>query len=117
MSLFFVHLFAVCVCVCVCVSSLPDNRYFISQVATTIIAIEDKSLEMYSGDYKYYMDNRPEIKEKVQSRFVSGDGRKMGNARVVEVVEEKEKKKKNFGGGGGPSGKKDKGVKNAKRMK
>lgn len=86
-------------------------------MATTIIAIEDKSLEMYSGDYKYYMDNRPEVKEKVQSRFVSGDGRKLGNAVVIEPAEDKDKKKKNFGGGGGPSGKKDKGVKNAKRMK
>jgi ATP-binding cassette subfamily F protein 3 len=85
-------------------------------VATTIVAIEDKGLEMYSGDYKYYMDNRPEVKEKVQNRFVAGDARKLGNAVVVEVADEKEKKKKNFGGGGGPSGKKDKGVKNAKRM-
>ena len=86
-------------------------------MATTIIAIEDKSLEMYSGDYKYYMDTRPEVKEKVQSRFVSGDGRKLGNAVVIEPAEDKDKKKKNFGGGAGPSGKKDKGVKNAKRMK
>ena len=31
---------------------ISHDRYFISQVATTICAIEDKGLEMYSGDYR-----------------------------------------------------------------
>lgn len=30
----------------------PERRYFISQVATTICAVEEKGLEVYSGDYK-----------------------------------------------------------------
>lgn len=92
-------------------------RYFISQVATTICALEDKKLELYSGDYKFYMDNKPDVAEKVAARYVSGDDRKIQNAKVVEVQAEEDKRKKKFGGGGGPSGKKEKGVKNAKRMK
>ena len=104
---------------------ISHDRYFISQVATTICALENKQLELYSGDYKvrchaqvicikprwqelihsidqwaigvfrnariqyhvcvsltfswhpskYYMDNKPEIAEKVQRRFVKGDAK------------------------------------------
>jgi len=96
---------------------ISHDRYFISQVATTIIAVEDKALEMYSGDYKYYLANRPELAEQVEARFIAGDSREIGSAKVVEVqAEDKGSRKKSFGGGGGPSGNKDKGVKNAKRM-
>jgi len=98
---------------------ISHDRYFISQVATTIVAVEDKELELYSGDYKYYMENRPEVAEAVEARYVAGDGRKIGNAKVVEAMEvddAKSKRKKSFGGGGGPSGNKSKGVKNAKRQ-
>ena len=71
----------------------------------------------YSGDYKYYMDNKPEVAEQVKGRFVKGDARAIGNAKVVDQKEiEDAKRKKKFGGGGGPSGNKNKGVKNAKRM-
>jgi hypothetical protein len=63
------------------------------------------------------MENRPEVREKVTARFVRGDSREIGNAKVVEpVVIDIDKKKKNFGGGGGPSGNLNKGIKNAKRM-
>ena len=96
---------------------ISHDRYFISQVATTICALEDKQLELYSGDYKYYMDNKPEVAEQVKGRFVKGDARAIGNAKVVDQKEiEDAKRKKKFGGGGGPSGNKNKGIKNAKRM-
>jgi ATP-binding cassette subfamily F protein 3 len=76
-----------------------DHRYFISQVATTICAIEDKALALYSGDYRYYIDNRPEVLEKVVARFVSGDSREIGSAKVVEPLEtDTGSRKKNFGG-------------------
>jgi ATPase subunit of ABC transporter with duplicated ATPase domains len=39
-------------------SSLP-RRYFVSQVATTVVAVEDKGLAVYSGDYKFYLVRRP----------------------------------------------------------
>ena len=86
---------------------ISHDRYFISQVATTICALEDKRLELYSGDYKYYMDNKPEVAEKVEARFVKGDAREISRATVVDfkAIEEMSKKKKKFGGGGGPSGK------------
>jgi len=65
------------------------------------------------------MENRPEVAEKVEARFVRGDKRAIGNAKVVDAaVDDKGAgRKKNFGGGGGPSGDKTKGLKNAKRMK
>ena len=34
---------------------ISHDRYFISKVATTIVAIEDKKLVKYGGDYKFYM--------------------------------------------------------------
>ena len=93
---------------------ISHDRYFISQVATTIVAIEDKKLEMYSGDYRYYLEQKEEVASKVQARLVSGDARAIANAKVADNPNEEKSKK--FGGGGGPSGNKNKGVKNAKRM-
>merc|ERR1712125_308806 len=33
---------------------VSHDRYFISRVATTIVAVEDKKLVKYQGDYKFY---------------------------------------------------------------
>ncbi|GMH61791.1 hypothetical protein TL16_g03337, partial [Triparma laevis f. inornata] len=88
---------------------ISHDRYFISRIATTICAIEEKEICMYPGDYRFYMEKNERVKEKVEGRYVGG--KKIGNAAVV-VVEEK----KNFGGkAAGVSGRLDKGVKNAKR--
>jgi len=74
---------------------ISHDRYFISKVATTIVAIEEKKLVKYGGDYKFYMDKR-----------------------VIDL-EEMKKPKKNFGGAKTANlvTRKDKGVKNAKRNK
>ncbi|GMH81843.1 hypothetical protein TrST_g8348 [Triparma strigata] len=91
---------------------ISHDRYFISRIATTICAIEDKTVTMYPGDYKFYMEKNSRVKEKVEGRYVSGV-KKIENAVVVEKEE-----KKNFGGkAAGVSGRLDKGIKNAKRMK
>mmetsp|Transcript_39094 Transcript_39094/g.67606 ORF Transcript_39094/g.67606 Transcript_39094/m.67606 type:complete len:766 (-) Transcript_39094:128-2425(-) len=99
---------------------VSHDRYFISQVANTICDIVDKDLEIYPGDYRFYMEKNREMKEKIESRYVDGvDGiKQMKKVEVfLEEVDDKvAKKKKNFGGKGGPSGNKNKGVKNAKRM-
>ena len=95
---------------------VSHDRYFISKVATTIVAIEDKELVKYSGDYKYYMEQSKHVKEKVEARYVAGVSR-IGSAPVVDL-EELEKPKRNFGGAKTAHmvTRKDKGVKNAKRM-
>ena len=92
---------------------VSHDRYFISQVATKIVAVEDKKLVEYFGDYKYYMEKNAEIGKKVESRYVNGlEG--IQNVKTIDF--ELLKEKKNFGGRGGPSGNKTKGIKNAKRM-
>jgi len=92
---------------------ISHDRFFISKVATTIAAIEEKKIVIYSGDYRYYMEKNAEIKNKVESRYIGGGGRI--TKAVVPVLEEA---KKSFGGKApGVSGRLDKGVKNAKRMK
>jgi ATP-binding cassette subfamily F protein 3 len=95
---------------------VSHDRYFISKAATTIVAIEDKQLVKYPGDYKYYMEKSSEMKKKIESRYVSGVAR-IGSAPVVDI-EELTKPKRNFGGNknAGMVTRKDKGVKNAKRM-
>lgn len=95
---------------------VSHDRYFISKVATTIVAIEDKKLVKYLGDYKSYMENSKHIKEKVEARYVQGVSG-IGAAPIINV-EELEKPKKNFGGAKNANmvSRKDKGVKNAKRM-
>jgi ATP-binding cassette subfamily F protein 3 len=95
---------------------VSHDRYFISQVANTICAIEDRELKRYEGDYKYYLDNSNELLDKVEARYVEGV-QGIQSAKTVDLEEVVvEKKKKNFGGKGGPSGRSDKGIKNAKRM-
>jgi len=95
---------------------ISHDRFFISKVATTIIAIEDKKLVKYGGDYKFYMDKSKKVKEKIEARYVTGLDR-IGNAPVINLEELQQPKKKNFGGAKNAHlvTRKDKGVKNAKR--
>lgn len=96
---------------------ISHDRYFISRVATTIVAIEDKKLVKYQGDYKFYMDRAKDIKEKVEARQVKGVDR-IGNAPVIDLdALLGESKKKNFGGAATANlvTRKNKGIKNAKR--
>lgn len=95
---------------------ISHDRFFISRIATTIVAIEDKKLIKYSGDYKFYMDKSTKVKEKIEARYVAGN--RIEKAIVVDFEEQSVKKKsKNFGGSKTASmvTRKNKGVKNAKR--
>ena len=96
---------------------VSHDRYFISKVATTIVAIEDRKLVKYQGDYKFYMERSQKIKEKIEARYVRGVER-IESAPVIEL-EELTKPKRNFGGAktAGMVSRPDKGVKNAKRAR
>lgn len=97
---------------------VSHDRYFISKAATTIVAIEDKDLVKYQGDYKFYMDKSKHMKEKIESRYVKGTKR-IESAPIISLEElEAPAKKKSFGGAKTANlvSRKDKGVKNAKRM-
>lgn len=97
----------------VCVT---HDRYFISQVANTIFTLEDGKLERFDGDYASYLESREDLAQKVEDRYIQGD-RTIQHARFVDL-DATQKVKKNFGGKkAGVSGRKDKGVKNAKRSK
>jgi len=96
---------------------VSHDRYFVSKVARTIVAVEDKKLVKYQGDYKFFMDQSDNIKQKVEARAVKGVER-IGSAPVIDL-DEIIKTKTKFGGNknAGLVKKKDKGVKNAKRNK
>ena len=99
---------------------VSHDRYFISQTANTILALEDGKLEVYDGDYKSYMErNQENVAAKVEARYIPGLStiKKAPKFEIATVETVVQKKKKNFGGKGGPSGDKTKGIKNAKRMK
>ena len=96
---------------------ISHDRYFISKVATTIVAIEDKKLVKYEGDYKFYMDKSKDFKKKVEARYFAG-GARIGSAPVIDLEElQLPEKKKNFGGAKTANmvTRKNKGIKNAKR--
>jgi ATPase subunit of ABC transporter with duplicated ATPase domains len=95
---------------------ISHDRYFISRVATTIVAIEDKKLTKYQGDYKFYMDKSKYIKAKVEARRVKGVD-SIGNAPVIDLEALIPEKKKSFGGSKNANmvSRKNKGIKNAKR--
>jgi ATP-binding cassette, subfamily F, member 3 len=97
---------------------VSHDRYFISKVATTIVAIEDKQLVKYAGDFRFYMERSEKMKERIEARYVSGVER-IQSAPIIDLREvEEPNKKKSFGGAATASlvSRKDKGVKNAKRM-
>jgi ATP-binding cassette, subfamily F, member 3 len=97
---------------------VSHDRFFISQVATTIVAIENKKLVRYDCDYKTYMEKSEDFKEKIESRYIPGVSR-IDSAPIIRLEElEAPLKKKNFGGAktAGLVTRKNKGVKNAKRM-
>jgi len=94
------------------------DRFFVSQTATTILALEEGELVVYDGDYRSYMEKNGHIQEKVEGRYIDGLKTIQSAPRIeLDPGDEmkKQKKKKNFGGKGGPSGNKNKGIKNAKR--
>lgn len=97
---------------------VSHDRFFISQTANTILALEDGELVVYDGDYRTYMEQNSQTKEKVEGRYIEGLPTIQSAKRLEQPREsdEKVKKKKNFGGKGGPSGNKMKGIKNAKRQ-
>lgn len=82
-------------------------------MATTICNFEDNNLVRYDGDYRYFLERNGNLLEKVESRYVTGVAG-IQKAKRIDLGE-MSKSKKSFGGKGGPSGRKDKGVKNAKR--
>jgi len=94
---------------------VSHDRFFISRVATTIVAIEAKKITKYAGDYKFYLEKSKALKEKIEGRYVPGV-QKIHAAPVVDL-EELLVPKKNFGGAktAGLVTRKDKGIKNAKR--
>jgi len=96
---------------------VSHDRYFISRVATTIVAVENKKLVKYQGDYKFYMDKSKALKEKLDARSVKGVDR-IGSAPLVDIEElQRVAKKKSFGGAkmANQVTRKNKGIKNAKR--
>ena len=97
---------------------VSHDRYFVSQTANTILALEDGELVVYDGDYRSYMERNDAVGEKVEARYIPGLT-KIKSAPKIELqpaeTQAKQKKKKNFGGRGA-SGNKNKGVKNAKRQ-
>jgi len=97
---------------------VSHDRYFVSQTANTILALEEGKLIVYDGDYRSYMEqNEERVQSKVEARYIPGLTRIKSAPKIEVVVQEVvQKKKKNFGGKGGPSGNKMKGVKNAKRQ-
>ena len=104
---------------------VSHDRYFISKVATSIVAIEEKKLVKYQGDYKFYMEKSEQVRKKVEARYVNGVER-IESAPIVDNMDgngsgggtNPMRRKKNFGGSKDANmvTRKNKGIKNAKRL-
>ena len=89
------------------------ERDFVRQ--STLLTHDHRPPASLPPPSRYYMEKNEEMKEKIEGRYVDG----VGGIRAAPKLEEgpERKDKKNFGGkAAGISGRKDKGVKNAKRM-
>ena len=93
---------------------VSHDRYFMSQAVNTIFEFGDKTMVRHDCDYLDYMQGSEGLRERVEKRYVEGDGYRITAAPEVKV-EKKEKSKKNFGGSGVTGGNLYKGIKNAKR--
>merc|ERR1711871_728627 len=93
---------------------VSHDRYFMSQAVNTIFEFGDKTMVRHDCDYLDYMQGSEGLRERVEKRYVEGDGYRITAAPEVQV-ERKEKSKKNFGGSGVTGGNLYKGIKNAKR--
>jgi ATP-binding cassette, subfamily F, member 3 len=92
---------------------VSHDRYFISQVANTILYIEDQELKLHDGDYRSYMEKNKSIKEAVENRYLDVEGAaSIKSAPRINIEDtfdvggksKKKGKSKSFGGRGGPSG-------------
>ncbi len=99
---------------------VSHDRYLLSKVAQQIVAVENKELVLYDGDYKSYMEKDKELCDRLKARFIPGVAEiksvpKVQIDELPEATNKYAKKKKNFGGSGVKSGR----VKemNAKRWK
>ena len=104
---------------------VSHDRYFVSQVADTICALEDGKVVRYDGDYRMYMERDETLREKLESRYVAGSTgiQRRAAAAATAMAEDAEgaqqdaKRKKSFGGKlAGVGADKSKGIKNAKRQ-
>jgi len=89
---------------------VSHDRYFVSQVATQILAVEDEDLVLYDGDYKSYMEKNDDLRERVEERYIKGvtgikSAPKVTFEEPPQLAFKKAKRKKNFGGSGVQSGK------------
>eukprot|EP00177_Eucheuma_denticulatum_P006286 GFKZ01011465.1.p1 GENE.GFKZ01011465.1~~GFKZ01011465.1.p1 ORF type:complete len:994 (-),score=231.79 GFKZ01011465.1:481-3462(-) len=89
---------------------VSHDRYLVSQVATQILAVEDRELVLYDGDYKSYMEKNAELRARLQARFIPGVAEIKSAPKIVaeepaQLLDKKQKRKKNFGGSGINSGK------------
>jgi ATP-binding cassette, subfamily F, member 3 len=89
---------------------VSHDRYFVSQVASQILVIEDQEFQLHDGDYKSYMEKDKRMKALSEARFVEGtEGIKSAPEvsfdDALEETDKKQKRKKNFGGSGIQSGK------------
>lgn len=95
---------------------VSHDRYFLSQVATTIFEVKDKVVTEFDCDYyDYLLKTEPSQGVLQLSRQVSGDKHRISHAKEVVFNDAQPPKTKNFGGSGIKSGDPFKGVKNAKR--
>ena len=74
---------------------VSHDRFFISQTANTILALEEGELVVYDGDYRSYMEQNENTKEQV-SQLVQRINAKFSPAKDDPVVVWEERDEKFF---------------------
>ena len=99
---------------------VSHDRYFVSQVADTIITLEDGTLTKFDGDYSAYAASRCDLATALDRRRVDGvaaiKAAALLDADALDAAAAIGAKSKFGGKAKGVSGRKDKGIKNAKRQ-
>jgi ATPase subunit of ABC transporter with duplicated ATPase domains len=66
---------------------VSHDRFFLSQVCRKIYAVQDQTVDVYDGDFRYYMDSDHEMRKKVEARYSAS----VGGIGAVPMTEEEEK--------------------------
>lgn len=53
---------------------VSHDRWFLSQTCRKIVAIQNRKVEHYEGDFRYYMDTNIELKKKIEKHYIKGAG-------------------------------------------
>lgn len=72
---------------------VSHDRYFLNRVATRIFELKDNTLNIYNGNYSYYLEKKKALEKKEQEKIIEVRENKKKENTLKEQAEREKKKK------------------------